>query len=73
MICPACAYEFDPAEGLECPRCGETVSCSAVSCAECEACSGVLGRLRNTVTDRLSSADTDAATDDDSDQSDRTE
>jgi hypothetical protein len=41
-------YEFDPAAGLICPRCGERLDCSAVSCADCNACAtgvfdGLLG------------------------------
>jgi len=53
VICPTCGYEFDPAGGLACPRCGTSLSCSSVSCAECGACSGLLDRLRHTVTERL--------------------
>jgi predicted amidophosphoribosyltransferase len=53
VICPACEYEFDPAGGVACPRCGETLSCSGVSCAECDACSGLVDRLRTTVADRF--------------------
>jgi len=46
--CPTCEYEFDPAAGLTCPRCGERLDCSAVSCADCNACAtgvfdGLLG------------------------------
>jgi len=57
VICPACEYEFDPAGGMECPRCGEALSCSGVSCAECDACSGLFDRLRTSVTDQFGRAD----------------
>lgn len=57
MICPACEYEFDPAGDLACPRCGEALSCSGVSCAECDACSGLFDRLRTTVVDQFGRAD----------------
>jgi predicted amidophosphoribosyltransferase len=53
MICPTCGYEFDPAGGLACPRCGTSLSCSDVSCAECGACSGLFDRLRHTVAEQL--------------------
>lgn len=46
MRCPTCDYEFDPTAGLQCPRCGETLECTAVACDECDACSGFLGGLR---------------------------
>ena len=53
MICPRCEYEFDAANGLSCPRCGASVSCSKTTCAECGACSGPFDRLRHTVAERL--------------------
>jgi hypothetical protein len=44
--CPTCDYEFDPSNGLACPRCGEQLECSAVSCADCDACAtGVIDGL----------------------------
>lgn len=58
MICPSCAYEFDPAEGTDCPRCGEASACSGVSCGECDACSGLVERLGRSVVGRLSGDDT---------------
>ena len=53
MNCPRCEYEFDPANGLSCPRCGASVSCSDVSCAECGACSRPFDRLWHTIAERL--------------------
>ncbi|OYR68399.1 hypothetical protein DJ79_05585 [Halorubrum ezzemoulense] len=53
MICPRCEYEFDPASGLSCPRCGAPASCSGVSCAECGACSSPFERLRRRLAERL--------------------
>jgi predicted amidophosphoribosyltransferase len=58
VICPACAYEFEPTGGFACPRCGETLSCSKLSCGECNACAGVFERLRHSVVDRFSGDDT---------------
>jgi hypothetical protein len=46
MRCPTCSYEFDPTTGLECPRCGEAADCTAVACADCEACTDLLGGLQ---------------------------
>ncbi|MFC7045157.1 hypothetical protein ACFQH6_06770 [Halobacteriaceae archaeon GCM10025711] len=52
MRCPTCDYEFDETNGLQCPRCGEALSCGAVSCGDCNACSGGLfQRLKRSVTD----------------------
>jgi len=53
VICPECEYEFDPANGLSCPRCGAPASCSGISCAECGACSSPVERLRRRVAERL--------------------
>ncbi|QGN07724.1 hypothetical protein Hrd1104_10715 [Halorhabdus sp. CBA1104] len=54
MQCPTCEYEFDPAAvGMQCPRCGASVSCSTATCAECDACSGLLEQLRQKGKDRL--------------------
>lgn len=69
IACPACEYEFDPAGGLKCPRCGATLSCSGVSCAQCNACTGAFDRLRRTLTDRL--RDGDAESNDERDDRDR--
>jgi hypothetical protein len=46
MNCPNCGYEFDPSHGLECPRCGQSMDCGAISCGECGGCSGLFGGLR---------------------------
>jgi predicted amidophosphoribosyltransferase len=53
VICPTCGYEFDPAGGPTCPRCGTSLSCSDVSCAECGACSGLFDRLQHALGERL--------------------
>lgn len=54
MECPTCGYAFDPSTaGMQCPRCGEGVSCAGTPCAECDACEGILEQLRQTATDRL--------------------
>ncbi|WP_181685237.1 hypothetical protein [Halorhabdus salina] len=54
MECPTCDYEFDPAAaGMQCPRCGASMSCSTATCAECDACEGLLEQLRRTASDRL--------------------
>lgn len=58
MICPTCEYEFEPTGELQCPRCGGAVSCSAVTCADCDACDGVLEQVRRRAADRLA-ADSD--------------
>jgi predicted amidophosphoribosyltransferase len=56
VICPRCGYEFEPANGLSCPRCGAPASCAGVSCAECGACSSPFERLRRQVAERLADA-----------------
>lgn len=38
MNCRQCGYDFDPSRGLECPRCGTAVDCTAVACEECDGC-----------------------------------
>jgi predicted amidophosphoribosyltransferase len=53
VICPTCEYEFDPVGGLQCPRCGERISCSGAVCARCDGCASPVERLRRTVADRL--------------------
>ncbi|WP_297885187.1 hypothetical protein [uncultured Halorubrum sp.] len=67
MICPRCEYEFDPANGLACPRCGAPVSCSGRSCAECGACSSPVERLRRRLAERLAG---ERGSDDDGEASD---
>jgi hypothetical protein len=57
MNCRTCGYEFDPTQGLECPRCGEQLDCSSLDCSECDACSGVFGGL----TKRFKRASADGA------------
>lgn len=64
MICPTCGYEFNPTSGFECPRCGEQLSCSVVSCAQCGACSGFLRRLPQMITEQLYQSDTETTADD---------
>ena len=49
MRCPTCAYEFDPSNGLECPRCGDTFDCSQLSCGECGACPSMVGGIRSMI------------------------
>ncbi|WP_197428562.1 hypothetical protein [Halapricum sp. CBA1109] len=44
MNCPDCGYEFDPARGLQCPRCGTRLDCEGVSCGDCGGCSGLFFR-----------------------------
>lgn len=46
MNCPTCGLGFDPTQGLQCPRCGEQLDCTSVSCGDCDACSGVFGAVR---------------------------
>ncbi|CCQ33707.1 hypothetical protein HLRTI_001200 [Halorhabdus tiamatea SARL4B] len=53
MKCPTCEFEFEPTGGLQCPRCGSSVSCSTTTCAECDACSGIVEQLRRKGVDRL--------------------
>lgn len=52
--CPTCDYEFETATGLECPRCGDAISCSSIGCEECEACSNPLSQLGTKVVSRIS-------------------
>ena len=47
MNCPTCGYDVDPTLGMECPRCGESFTCDAVSCGECGGCTGTLGGLKD--------------------------
>lgn len=58
MKCPTCDYEFDPANGLECPRCGDSFSCAALSCGDCGACPTMVGSLRSMYA-RLTNGDED--------------
>ncbi|QSG16171.1 hypothetical protein [Halapricum desulfuricans] len=53
MICPSCDFDFDPARGLQCPRCGEAIDCSEIGCANCDACNDVFQQ----VTRRIRSGD----------------
>ncbi|MFB6352981.1 MAG: hypothetical protein ABEJ92_02745 [Halobacteriales archaeon] len=50
MRCPTCGYEFDPAGGLACPRCGSALDCTAVDCGSCGACAGPFARLARQLT-----------------------
>jgi hypothetical protein len=49
MKCPTCEYEFDPAHGLECPRCGDSFSCASLSCGECGACPSLVGDVKTAI------------------------
>ncbi|MFB6162614.1 MAG: hypothetical protein ABEJ86_04120 [Halococcoides sp.] len=53
VTCPDCEYEIDPAAGLTCPRCGTTVTCSSLSCEECDGCSGLFEPIEAFARDRL--------------------
>ncbi|MFB6093483.1 MAG: hypothetical protein ABEJ77_00890 [Halanaeroarchaeum sp.] len=55
--CPTCGYGFETTTGLQCPRCGESISCSTVGCEECQACSNPLSRLTTRIADRVSLGD----------------
>lgn len=46
MKCPTCSYEFDAAKGLECPRCGDSFSCSSLSCGDCGACPSMVASVK---------------------------
>lgn len=47
MKCPTCGYEFEPdPTGPECPRCGSTFSCAALSCGECGACPSMVASVK---------------------------
>ncbi|MFB6110528.1 MAG: hypothetical protein ABEJ60_06605 [Halodesulfurarchaeum sp.] len=49
MNCHTCGYEYDPTDQLECPRCGSTPNCAALSCADCGACPTIEGGLRTAI------------------------
>lgn len=59
MNCPTCGYRFESVERLECPRCGERVACSEVSCRRCSSCSSPIERLRRVVRDHLAADESD--------------
>jgi hypothetical protein len=46
MNCPTCGYDFDETKTLECPRCGDSFDCSALTCSDCELCTGIFGPIR---------------------------
>jgi predicted amidophosphoribosyltransferase len=56
MNCQRCGYDFEPSRGLECPRCGASLDCPAVSCGECGGCTLSIDGLRGL----LSGGDADA-------------
>ncbi|MFB6153517.1 MAG: hypothetical protein ABEJ27_04620 [Halodesulfurarchaeum sp.] len=62
MKCPTCEYDFDPRDGLECPRCGETASCASLSCDECAACPSIVRGIRTTLARVREEGDDDPAT-----------
>jgi len=45
MNCPDCDYEFDPARGLQCPRCGRALDCDEIGCSNCDACDSLFEQL----------------------------
>jgi hypothetical protein len=49
MKCPTCDFVFDAANGLECPRCGDTFDCSSLSCGECGACPSLSASVERAV------------------------
>ncbi|WP_159077014.1 hypothetical protein [Halococcoides cellulosivorans] len=53
--CPDCGCEIDPTTGLTCPRCGATVTCSSLSCEDCDGCSGLFEPIERVVRERLRS------------------
>lgn len=57
--CPTCGYEYETTAGLQCPRCGDSLSCDSVGCSECQACSNPLTRLGKTLASRVSVGRTD--------------
>lgn len=46
MKCPTCSYEFEPRNPPTCPRCGESFSCSSLSCGDCGACPSMMASVR---------------------------
>ncbi|MFW5924107.1 MAG: hypothetical protein ACOCSN_02100 [Halanaeroarchaeum sp.] len=63
--CPTCDYEFETTAGLQCPRCGNAISCSTVGCSECQACSNPLSKLGTRLVSRVSlSRDDESVTSD---------
>jgi len=55
--CPTCGYAFETTSGLQCPRCGESISCSSVGCEECQACSNPLSKLGKQLASHVSRSD----------------
>jgi len=51
--CPTCGFELETANGLQCPRCGDALSCSDFGCSECQGCTGSFRRAGKTLASRL--------------------
>ncbi|MFB6124546.1 MAG: hypothetical protein ABEJ59_01140 [Halanaeroarchaeum sp.] len=58
--CPTCGYELETTNGLQCPRCGNSIGCSTLSCADCDACASPLTRVKKSIADRVSLGGTPA-------------
>ena len=63
--CPTCGYTFETATGLQCPRCGDAISCSSVGCSECDACSSPLSMIGTRIASKVNPTRIDRADDTD--------